>query len=49
LKIPEKRVVASLILLVGLSMLALGFHFGQVADVLRFLKTTFEAATAGIP
>lgn len=49
MEILEKRVVASLIFLVGLTMLALGFHFGQIADVVRFLKTTFEATTAGIP
>lgn|GEM_PF-1224654 len=49
MEILEKRVIASLIFLVGLTLLALGLHFGQVADVVRFLKTTFEATTAGIP
>ncbi|MBS7643990.1 hypothetical protein KEJ26_05395 [Candidatus Bathyarchaeota archaeon] len=49
MEIQEKRVVASLIFLVGLTLLVLGFHFGQVTDIVRFLKTTFEATTAGIP
>ncbi len=47
--LPEKRIVGSLLLLSGLTFLAIGLHTGQLASVLERLKTIFEAAIAGLP
>jgi len=47
--LPEKRVISSLILLSGLTFLAIGLHTGQLAYVLELLKKIFETAIAGLP
>ncbi|MFQ5999308.1 MAG: hypothetical protein ACE5J6_00885 [Candidatus Bathyarchaeia archaeon] len=46
---PEKRVVGSLLLLSGLTFLAIGLYTGQLAFVLELLKKIFETAIAGLP
>jgi len=47
--LPEKRVMGSLILLSGLTFLAIGLHTGQLTSVLERLKEIFETAIAGLP
>jgi len=45
----EKRVIGSLLLLSGLTFLAIGFYTGQLTSVLELLKKIFETAIAGLP
>ena len=47
--LPEKRVIGSLLLLSGLTFLAIGLHTGQLTSVLELLKKIFETAIAGLP
>ena len=43
----EKRVIASLLLLLGLTLLAIGLNTGQIEMIMRLLKETFGPAIAG--
>jgi hypothetical protein len=45
----EKRIIALLILLLGLTMLAAGIITNQVNYLLNFIKRVFEASTSGLP
>jgi hypothetical protein len=45
----EKRVIGSLLLLSGLTFLAIGLYTGQSTLVLELLKQIFETAIAGLP
>ena len=47
--LPEKRVIGSLLLLSGLTFLAIGLYTGQLTSVLDLLKEIFETAIAGLP
>jgi len=47
--LPEKRVIGSLLLLSGLTFLAIGLYSGQSTLVLERLKEIFETAIAGLP
>jgi len=47
--VSERRIVGSLLLLLGLSFLALGLYTGQLGYVLEFLKKVFEPSIAGLP
>jgi len=49
LDLPEKRVIGSLLLLSGLTFLAIGLYDGQLTLVLERLKEIFETAIAGLP
>lgn len=42
-----KRVVASLLLLLGLTLLAVGLETGQLSYLIDLLSRVFEAAVAG--
>ncbi|MEM2111262.1 MAG: hypothetical protein QXX08_05220 [Candidatus Bathyarchaeia archaeon] len=44
-----KRVIGSLILLLGLTFLAVGLASGQLNYILDFLKKVFEPSIAGAP
>ena len=44
-----KRMIGSLILLLGLSLLAVGLASGQLNYLLEFMKKVFEPALAGAP
>ena len=46
---PEKRVIGSLLLLSGLTFLAIGLYDEQLTFVLELLKEIFETAIAGLP
>jgi hypothetical protein len=45
----EKRVIGSLLLLSGLTFIAIGLYSGQVDYILDLLKRVFETAVAGWP
>ena len=47
--LPEKRVIGSLLLLSGLTCLAVGLYDEQSTFVLELLKKIFETAIAGLP
>jgi hypothetical protein len=47
--LPEKRVIGSLLLLSGLTFLAIGLHTGHLTTVLELLKKIFSTAIAGLP
>jgi hypothetical protein len=47
--LPEKRIIGSLLLLSGLTFLAIGLHTGQLTSVLERLKAIFDTAIAGLP
>jgi len=49
LDLAEKRVVGSLLLLSGLTFLAIGLYTEQLTFVLGLLKKIFETAIAGLP
>ncbi len=44
-----RRVVGSLILLLGVSLFAIGLHSGQLDAVMQVVKQVLEAAVAGAP
>jgi len=44
-----KRVIGSLILLLGVTMLAIGLHGGQFDTVMQIVRRVLEAAVAGAP
>lgn len=45
----EQKIIASLILLFGLTILALGLHYGELRAVLDLVKQVFQPALAGLP
>jgi len=49
LDLPEKRVIGSLLLLSGLTFLAIGLYDKQSTLVMELLKKVFETAIAGLP
>jgi hypothetical protein len=49
MEISEKRIIGSLILLLGLSFLLMGAYSGQMSFVSEFVKSVFKPAVAGMP
>lgn len=47
--LPARRIVGSLILLSGLTALAVGAYTGQLERVLKIVQEIFETALAGVP
>mgnify|MGYP000049650236 CR=1 FL=1 len=47
--LPMKRVIGSLILLLGVTMLAIGLHSGQLDTIMQIIKRVLEASVAGAP
>ena len=47
--VPMRRVIGSLILLLGVSLFAIGLHSGQLDTVMQIVKKVLEAAVAGAP
>ncbi len=47
--VSEQRVIGSLILLLGITFLAIGLYTEQLKTVLQIVKTIFEASVAGMP
>ncbi len=47
--VPLRRVIGSVILLLGISLLVVGLHSGQLDTVMQIVKQVLEAAVAGAP
>jgi hypothetical protein len=45
--LPEKRIIGSLILLAGISLLAVGLSTGQLTTVTEIISKVLNAAIAG--
>ena len=43
--VPERRVIGALLLLLGVSFLAVGIYTGQLDEMVEMLKTAFKAVT----
>ena len=44
--VPERRVIGALLLLLGVSFLAVGVYTGQLNLIVDILKTAFRTVTA---
>jgi len=44
--IPERRVIGALLLLLGVSFLAVGIHTGQLNTIVELLKKVFTTVIA---
>jgi len=44
--IPERRVIGALLLLLGVSFLAVGIYTGQLNAIIEMLKTAFRTFAA---
>lgn len=44
--ISERRVIGALLLLLGISFLAVGIYTGQLNIIIEMLKTAFKTVTA---
>lgn len=45
MEIPERRVIGALLLLLGVSFLAVGIYTGQLNVIIEMLKTAFKTVT----
>jgi len=43
--VPERRVIGALLLLLGVSFLAVGVYTGQLNEVVKMLETAFRTVT----
>lgn len=43
--VPERRVIGALLLLLGVSFLAVGMYTGQLDEIVEMLKTAFKTVT----
>lgn len=43
--VPESRVIGALLLLLGVSSLAVGVYTGQLDEIVEMLKTAFKTVT----
>jgi hypothetical protein len=43
--VPERRVMGALLLLLGVSFLAVGVYTGQLDEIVEMLKTAFKTVT----
>jgi len=43
--VPERRVLGALLLLLGVSFLAVGVYTGQLDEIVEMLKTAFKTVT----
>jgi hypothetical protein len=44
-----RRVIGSLVLLLGVTFLTIGLYTGQINTVIQIVKRIFEASVAGAP
>jgi len=49
LEVPQRRVIASLVLLLGVTFLVIGLQSRQASTVLDIVKRILEASVAGAP
>jgi hypothetical protein len=47
MNLPEQRIIGSLILLAGISFLAVGLYTGQLTTVIEIIGEVLNAAIAG--
>jgi len=47
MNLPEQRIIGSLILLAGVSFLAVGLYTGQITNVIEIIGKVLNAAIAG--
>jgi len=45
----EKRIIGSLILLAGITLLSIALYSDQLAEVAELIRNIFEPAVAGMP
>lgn len=43
--VPERRVIGALLLLLGVSFLAISVYTGQLDEIVEMLKTAFKTVT----
>ncbi|NIO36415.1 hypothetical protein GTO27_01785 [Candidatus Bathyarchaeota archaeon] len=43
--IEERRIIGALLLLLGVSFLAVGIYTGQIEEIVRMLEKAFEATS----
>jgi len=43
--VPERRVIGALLLLLGVSFLAVGVYTGQLNEIVEMLETVFRTVT----
>jgi hypothetical protein len=43
--VPERRVIGALLLLLGVSFLAVGVYTGRLDEIVEMLKTAFRTVT----
>jgi hypothetical protein len=44
----EQRIIGSLLLLLGFTLLAIGLYTGQIATILEIMKKVFTVSTLGV-
>jgi len=49
MELSEKRILGSLILLAGVTLLSIGLYTGQLARITELIESIFEPAIAGLP
>lgn len=49
MEVSQRRVIGSLVLLLGVTLLVSGLHSEQVSTVLTIVKRIFDASVAGAP
>lgn len=49
MEVSQRRVIGSLVLLLGVSFFAIGLQSGQINTVLTIVKRILEASVAGAP
>jgi len=49
MELSEKRILGSLILLTGVTLLSIGLYTGQHVRIIELIESIFEPAIAGLP
>jgi hypothetical protein len=49
MEISEKRIMGSLILLAGITVLSIALYSDQLAEIVKLMRSIFEPAVAGMP
>lgn len=49
MELSEKRIIASLILLTGVTFLSIALYTGQLATIAELIRSIFEPSIAGLP
>ncbi len=49
MEISEKRIIGSLLLLAGLTLLSIALYTNQLVKIAELMRSIFEPAVAGLP